>query len=99
MMWRSLPVAAELICIGGAIFDTLSRFENSVESAESVACGVDKLLFVSRLTFGMLILDSVGPAVEVPFDGILTLLVIGVGTIFDPCTRLTCRIIPSGATT
>lgn len=94
---RFVP-AVELICVGGAIFDTFKRFENSVESADSVACGVDKLLFVSRLIFGILRLDSVGPAVELPFDGIRNLL-LGVGTIFDPCTRLTCRIIPSGAIT
>lgn len=43
----SLP-ADELIGVGGAIFETFNRFENSVDNAESVACGVDKLLFVRR---------------------------------------------------
>lgn len=87
-----IPVAA-LIGVGGAIFDTFSRFENSVDSVESLACGAT-VLFVSR--FGVVVLGNIEPAVELPFVGIRNLL-LGAGTIFEPCTRLTCRIIPSGA--
>lgn len=87
---------AALIGVGGAIFDTLSRFENSVESVVSVACAVTELLFVSRFTFCVVVLDNMEPAVELPLVGIRNLL-LGAGIILEPCTRFTCRIIPSGA--
>lgn len=90
-----LPVAA-LIGVGGAIFDTFNRFENSVDSVVSVACAVTVLLFVSRLIFCVFVLDNIEPAVELPLVGIRNLL-LGAGTIFEPCTRFTCRMIPSGA--
>lgn len=88
-----LPATA-LIGVGGAIFDTFSRFENSVESVVSVVGNA--LLFVSRLIFCVVVFDRIEPAVELPFVGIRNLL-FGAGKIFEPCTRFTCRIIPSGA--
>lgn len=91
----NIPAAA-LIGVGGAIFDTFSLFENSVDSVESVACGATEL-FVRRLIFCVVELGNIEPAVELPFVGIRNLL-LGAGTIFEPCTRFTCRIIPSGAT-
>lgn len=86
----------ELIGVGGAIFETFNRFENSVDNVDSVACGVDRLLFVIRFIVGAPIIGNVIPAVELPFVGIRN-FPLGAGTIFDPCTRFTCRIIPSGA--
>lgn len=87
----------ELIGVGGAIFDTFKRFENSDDNVVSAPCGVDKLLFVIRLNVGAPALDNVLPAVVLPFVGIRNLPVDGAGTIFEPCTRFTCRIMPSGA--
>lgn len=87
----------ELIGVGGAIFETFKRLENSEDNVVSAPCGVDKLLFVIRLNVGVPAFGNVIPAVEVPFVGIRNLPVDGAGTIFDPCTRFTCRIIPSGA--
>lgn len=104
-----LPVDA-LMGVGGAIFETLRRFENSVDSddsaaaaatataADAVVCDVIVLLllFVIRLIFDVVVLDKMEPTVELPLAGIRSLM-LGEGTIFEPCTRFTCRIIPSGA--
>lgn len=78
--------------VGGAILDTFNRFENSADKVESVGCGVVVLLLLNRL----IVCGVVDATVELPFDGIRNLL-LGAGTIFDPCTRFTCLIIPSGA--
>lgn len=78
--------------VGGAIFETFNRFENSDDSVVSVACGVVELPLLMRLVF----CGVDAPAVELPFVGIRNLL-LGAGTIFEPWTRFTCRIIPSGA--
>lgn len=98
--------------MGGAIFETLRRFENSVDNDDSAAaaatataaaaevavCDVTVLLllFVSRLIFDVVVFDKMEPTVELPLAGIRSLM-LGEGTIFEPCTRFTCRIIPSGA--
>lgn len=82
-------------CDGGAIFDTFSLFENAVESDAAV---VDDELF--RLLLLWMLLDNVLAAVRFPFDAnsdAIRILLLGAGTIFDPCARFTCRIIPSGA--
>lgn len=103
-LWQCLPMDA-LIGVGGAIFDTLSRFVNSVDNddSESAAIVCDDvivlllpLLFVIRFRFEAVVFDSTEPTVELPFAGIRNLM-LGDGTIFEPCTRFTCRIIPSGA--
>lgn len=103
-----LPIDA-LIGVGGAIFETLSRFVNSVDNDDSAAAAaaaavttdvceviVLLLLFVIRLIFDVVVFESIEPAVELPLAGIRNLM-LGDGTIFEPCTRFTCRIIPSGA--
>lgn len=104
--------------VGGAIFETLSRFVNSVDSDDSAAaeaptataaapptavavCDVAVLLlllllFAIRLIFNVVLFDSTEPTVELPLAGIRN-LILGAGTIFEPCTRFTWRIIPSGA--
>lgn len=87
-----LPIDA-LIGVGGAIFETLSRFVNSVDNDDSAAAAAAAAAPTTDVCEVIVLLLLF---VELPLAGIRNLM-LGDGTIFEPCTRFTCRIIPSGA--
>lgn len=84
---------------GGAIFDKLNRFENSVGNA-AAALLLLRLLLGIPLTLLLLLPVNRLPAIEWTFDAsneAICDLPLAVGKILMPCTRFTCRVMPSGA--
>lgn len=81
---------------GGAIFDRFNRLENAVvnDDAEQLLM---RLLFVAM---ALLLLANTLPVVECALDAsnmAMRDLLVAAGKIFVPCTRFTCRTMPSGA--